>query len=368
MTVPQQPSHDVRPHPAETDHAQLHGPTLYPRKRGASRPEEARARVRPEPDSSSCSSGVGVRAVDAIELHEAEGALERIESWLRERGFFAPGGEDLMADLYLGYGLSSTIRRRTLARAARALSAPVRGLFRPTAAHVSSVTTVQTEASPLRPVAATWGAASTTARQSSASARRSREATSTRSTSCSTSRRPSPATRARSPPALAPLQPHNPEPYRGDGWAVVSGSPELFLARRGRRVWTCPIKGTRPAGLARRELARLGEGRGRARDDRRPRAERPLARLRARQRALARADGDPRARGRRAHGLDGRGDAAGRSRPGGAAGRDLPRRVDHRRPQDRGRRPDRRSSSRSAAGPRWARSAASTATATSTWR
>ena len=37
----------------------------------------------------------------------------------------------------------------------------------------------------------------------------------------------------------------------------MSGSPELFLARRGRRVWTCPIKGTRPAGAgAARELAR----------------------------------------------------------------------------------------------------------------
>ncbi len=47
---------------------------------------------------------------------------------------------------------------------------------------------------------------------------------------------------------LAGLSPHNREPYRGDGWSVVSGSPELFLARRGRRVWTCPIKGTRPAG------------------------------------------------------------------------------------------------------------------------
>ena len=34
----------------------------------------------------------------------------------------------------------------------------------------------------------------------------------------------------------------------GDGWAVVSASPELFLARRGRRVWTAPIKGTRPLG------------------------------------------------------------------------------------------------------------------------
>jgi para-aminobenzoate synthetase component 1 len=50
--------------------------------------------------------------------------------------------------------------------------------------------------------------------------------------------------------ALAPLRPLEPEPLLGDGWAVVSASPELFLARRGRRLWTCPIKGTRPAGVA----------------------------------------------------------------------------------------------------------------------
>jgi len=124
------------------------------------------------------------RAGDALELHEAEGAFGRIEAWLRERGFFAPGGEELVADLYLGYGLSSTIRRH-------ASPAPP-------------------EPCPL-PLAA----------------------------------------------RLAPLHPHNPQPYRGDGWTVVSGSPELFLARRGRRVWTCPIKGTRPAGPgAARELAR----------------------------------------------------------------------------------------------------------------
>ena len=46
--------------------------------------------------------------------------------------------------------------------------------------------------------------------------------------------------------ALSPLRPLVREPLVGDGWAVVSGSPELFLARRGRRVWTMPIKGTRP--------------------------------------------------------------------------------------------------------------------------
>jgi para-aminobenzoate synthetase component 1 len=45
---------------------------------------------------------------------------------------------------------------------------------------------------------------------------------------------------------LAHLEPLHATPFVGDGWAVVSASPELFLARRGNRVWTRPIKGTRP--------------------------------------------------------------------------------------------------------------------------
>jgi para-aminobenzoate synthetase component I len=49
--------------------------------------------------------------------------------------------------------------------------------------------------------------------------------------------------------ALASLQPLHAAPLTGDGWAIVSGSPELFLARRGDLVWTKPIKGTRPAGV-----------------------------------------------------------------------------------------------------------------------
>ena len=46
--------------------------------------------------------------------------------------------------------------------------------------------------------------------------------------------------------ALAPLRPLHPEPFVGNGWAVVSASPELFLSRRGDLVRTRPIKGTRP--------------------------------------------------------------------------------------------------------------------------
>ena len=55
---------------------------------------------------------------------------------------------------------------------------------------------------------------------------------------------------------LAPLTQPNDAPlgdstwrlFEGNGWAIVSASPELLLARRGQRVWTRPIKGTRPSG------------------------------------------------------------------------------------------------------------------------
>jgi para-aminobenzoate synthetase component 1 len=49
--------------------------------------------------------------------------------------------------------------------------------------------------------------------------------------------------------ALRSLAPLVGEPLVGEGWAIVSASPELFLARRGDRVWTEPIKGTRPLGI-----------------------------------------------------------------------------------------------------------------------
>jgi para-aminobenzoate synthetase component I len=49
--------------------------------------------------------------------------------------------------------------------------------------------------------------------------------------------------------ALAPLRPLQPEPLRGEGWTIVSASPELLLSKRGRTIRTSPIKGTRPAGV-----------------------------------------------------------------------------------------------------------------------
>jgi para-aminobenzoate synthetase component I len=48
--------------------------------------------------------------------------------------------------------------------------------------------------------------------------------------------------------ALAPLGAAWAHALHGDGWSIVSATPELFLQTRGRRARTMPIKGTRPAG------------------------------------------------------------------------------------------------------------------------
>ena len=69
----------------------------------------------------------------------------------------------------------------------------------------------------------------------------------------------------------------------GPWGTVASLSPEVFLTRTGRTVRSEPIKGTRPAGPP-RGAGRVREGPRRERDDRRPRAQRPRARLPAGQR------------------------------------------------------------------------------------
>jgi len=47
--------------------------------------------------------------------------------------------------------------------------------------------------------------------------------------------------------ALAPLDAPWAHALHGDGWSIVSATPELFLQTRGDRARTMPIKGTRPA-------------------------------------------------------------------------------------------------------------------------
>ena len=186
-------------------------------------------------------------SVPLLELREPDGAFGAIEEWLGERGFFAPGGEELVADLFLGYGLSRAIRRRA--------------------------TTAPPEPCPTLPLAACavrpdryvvdhdngdlrlgewdreWTNLDYRAAVDDVRAAIARgdvyQVNLAQHLSASFSGTPS-ALAAR----LAPLAPLHVDPLVGPGWAVVSASPELFLARRGRRVWTMPIKGTRPLGEA----------------------------------------------------------------------------------------------------------------------
>ena len=187
---------------------------------------------------------------DAIELHEPAGAFERIESWLRDRGFFVAGGEGLVADLYLGYGLSASIRRGHTAAPPEPCPLPLAACsVRPREYVVEYDNDSTRELSSFGPWQQTWSP-----REYAAAVRRVRDAIARGDVYQVNLVQHLSAGFAGDAGALAArlhgLNPHNREPYRGDGWAVVSGSPELFLARRGRRVWTCPIKGTRPAGGA----------------------------------------------------------------------------------------------------------------------
>ena len=179
-----------------------------------------------------------------LELREATGAFACLEDWLRERGFFAPGGESLRAELFLAYGLSRTIRRHAASTppelctalplaACRLLEGreEVRGWFE------------------IGEWEATWDACGY-----AGAIDRVREAIARGDVYQVNLVQHLSAPFAGDPAALAgalvPLRPLHPRPLTGDGWTVVSASPELFLSRRGRRVWTMPIKGTRPLGDA----------------------------------------------------------------------------------------------------------------------
>ena len=305
-------------------------------------------RIAPAPRARRDRHGPEARARDAaatrLELHEADGAFERIEAvaaraWLlraRRRGSRRrplPRLRPLVDD-----------PPPPLARAARAVPAPACCLLRPARQTMLSKWQRRGEHDRSRfgPWQRTW-APSRLRRGGRARPRRDRARRRLpgqpraapggavrrrpgrgrrppRAAAAHTIESPIAATAGRSCPA------HPSSSSRG----AAAASGRARSRARGRR-------GRRGAGAR-----AVGEGRRRARDDRRPRAQRPLARLRAGQRALARADGDARARRRRAHGLDRRGHAPRRRRPRRAARGDVPRRLDHGRPEDRGRRPDRR--------------------------
>jgi para-aminobenzoate synthetase component 1 len=166
-------------------------------------------------------------------------SLADIEDALRDAGFF--GSEGLVADVYLGYALSHALRRTAVPDPPEPCPLPLAAL------DIRQVTSCHKEAEAFS--VGRWEATWTEA-EHAAAVEAVREAIARGDVyqvnlvqHLSAPFRGDPAGVAK---ALAPLRPLHPRPLVGDGWAIVSASPELFLARRGRRVWTKPIKGTRP--------------------------------------------------------------------------------------------------------------------------
>jgi para-aminobenzoate synthetase component 1 len=174
-----------------------------------------------------------------LELHAAAGAFERLEAHLDEE--LRPG---TVAEVYLGYGLAEPLRRASgplppepcalpllacAIRGAEVRSEPAPGPFR------------------VGDWQATWDPEDYAAAVDAA-----REAIRRGDVYQVNLVQHLAAPFAGDPrslaAALAPLRPRQPRALTGPGWAIVSASPELFLARRGDRLWTMPIKGTRPLG------------------------------------------------------------------------------------------------------------------------
>jgi para-aminobenzoate synthetase component I len=190
-----------------------------------------------------------------LEVHEPAGAFERIEAWLRSRGFFQPGGEELVAHLYLGYGLSETIRRKAGPSPTEPCRLPLAACAVRPVVHPGVRDGNGDDSFEIGEWQRTW------AEDGYALAIDDVHAAIARGDvyqvnlvqHLSAPFEGSPASLAS---RLIPLTQPNDAPLgdsawrllEGDGWAIVSASPELFLARRGQRVWTRPIKGTRPLG------------------------------------------------------------------------------------------------------------------------
>jgi para-aminobenzoate synthetase component I len=169
-------------------------------------------------------------------------SLADVEQALAGEGFF--GRDDLVADVYLGYGLSQSLRRGVEPPPPEPCPLP------PAAVDIRVRTSSIARAQGVFRVGEwerswsdeAYGAAVEAVRDSIA---RGDVYQVNLVQHLSAPFEGDPAALATT---LAPLDPLHPEPLLGEGWAIVSASPEVFLARRGERVWTCPIKGTRPLG------------------------------------------------------------------------------------------------------------------------
>jgi para-aminobenzoate synthetase component 1 len=177
-----------------------------------------------------------------LEVWKAAGAFEELESYLEDAGLFEH--EDVVADVFLGYGLSDGLRRAPWPGPPTPCRLPL------LAARVRPASEPARAPRPFRigEWRRSWddegyGAAIEAVQDAIA------RGDVYQVNLVQHLRAPFEGDPAGLAPSLAPLRPLHADPLAGDGWTIVSGSPELFLARRGDRVWTKPIKGTRPAGV-----------------------------------------------------------------------------------------------------------------------
>ena len=185
-----------------------------------------------------------------LELRTPEDAFERIEAYLRERGFFADGGEHLVADLYLGYGLSEPLRRTAVPAPREPCPLPLAAVAVRDVGGPGPDTSARAVSGPgphdVR--IGRWDRSWT--EDAYAEAVEAVRAAIGRGDVYQVNLVQHLAADfdGDADGLAAALASFRPRVLEGDGWAVVSASPELFLERRGRRVRTSPIKGTRPLG------------------------------------------------------------------------------------------------------------------------
>lgn len=176
-----------------------------------------------------------------LEIDSPQDAFAAVESYLREHGFLGARRPALVADLYLGYGLSESLRRGSTPPSAEPCPLPLAACrVRPAAAAAPVGGPFRVGSWECSWSASEYARAIRTVQQAIA-AGDVYQVNLVQHLSAPFAGDPIGIARA-----LVPLRPLSPEPLVGAGWAVVSCSPELFLARRGERLWTAPIKGTRP--------------------------------------------------------------------------------------------------------------------------
>ncbi|MGH2996522.1 MAG: anthranilate synthase component I family protein [Gaiellaceae bacterium] len=180
-----------------------------------------------------------------LEVWSADDPLAEVESYLREAGFFGEGAQGVVADVFLAYAISKNLRRAPWPDPPEPCRLPLAAArIRPADEQPRSPRDFE-----IGDWEATWdedGYAHAIAGVRHAIAKGDvYQVNLVQHLSAPFAGDP-----AGLAGRLAHLRPLHPRPLEADGWTVVSASPELFLARRDRRVWTMPIKGTRPLGAA----------------------------------------------------------------------------------------------------------------------